>query len=37
MSKKNGLSELPQVSKKEIIQRAKKFAKNFCITDGKRV
>ena len=32
--KKSGLADLTTLSKKERIQRAKKFAKNFCVTDG---
>lgn len=31
---KEGLEELATLSKKDLIKRAKKFAKNFCITDG---
>lgn len=34
-AKKRAIEELPEVSKKELVKRAKKFAKNFCITDGK--
>ena len=33
--KKSGLANLTEVSKKERIQRAKKFSKKFCISDGK--
>src|SRR6476620_11069974 len=33
--KKRSLADLNTLSKKERIQRAKKFAKNFCVTDGK--
>ena len=33
--KKSGLVNLSEISKKERIQRAKKFAKKFCISDGK--
>src|SRR5215212_4473106 len=29
------LENLNKLSRKEVIQRAKKFAKNFCVTDGK--
>ena len=32
---KENVSEIHQWSKKELIHRAKKFAKQFCITDGK--
>jgi len=31
---KERMEELAGLSKKELIKRAKKFAKNFCITDG---
>jgi PPK2 family polyphosphate:nucleotide phosphotransferase len=34
-SAKQRLENLTQLGKKERIQRAKKFAKNFCVTDGK--
>src|SRR6478736_4898913 len=33
--KKNSLATLSELSKKERIQRAKKFSKKFCITDGR--
>ena len=33
--KKSGLATLSEISKKERIQRAKKFSKKFCISDGK--
>jgi PPK2 family polyphosphate:nucleotide phosphotransferase len=29
------LKDLTTLSKKELVQRAKKFSKNFCVTDGK--
>ena len=33
--KKSALADPAEISKKELIQRAKKFSKKFCITDGK--
>jgi PPK2 family polyphosphate:nucleotide phosphotransferase len=33
--KKSGLADLSELSKKERIQRAKKFSKKFCVDDGK--
>jgi PPK2 family polyphosphate:nucleotide phosphotransferase len=33
--KKSGLAELPEISRKKLIQRAKNFSKNFAITSGK--
>lgn len=35
MKQKNGLADLSKLSRKERIQRAKKFSKNFCVDDGK--
>jgi polyphosphate kinase 2 (PPK2 family) len=32
---KSRLAETADISKKELIQRAKKFSKKFCVTDGK--
>src|SRR5215472_1910785 len=32
---KENVADIHQWSKKELIQRAKKFSKQFCITDGK--
>ena len=32
---KSALADPAEISKKELIQRAKKFSKKFCITDGK--
>jgi len=34
-SKEERIEELNEMSKKELIHRAKKFSKNFCISDGK--
>lgn len=34
-AKKKRLSKLPEISTKELVQRAKKFSKKFCVTDGK--
>jgi PPK2 family polyphosphate:nucleotide phosphotransferase len=33
-SKKNHLVDLSELSRKELVQKAKKFSKNFCVNDG---
>ncbi|MCU7551779.1 polyphosphate kinase 2 family protein [Chitinophagaceae bacterium LB-8] len=32
---KDALAELPEISRKELIRRAKKFSNKFCVTEGK--
>jgi polyphosphate kinase 2 (PPK2 family) len=34
-AKKNNNADISKVSKKELIQRAKKFSKRFCVSNGK--